>query len=44
MKSNNKKFFDTNGFAIIQGKFINEINEVKKEVLDYLNFHAKKMD
>ena len=42
MKPNSKKFFDTNGFAIIRGEFVKEINEIQKELLEYLNFHAKK--
>ena len=37
-----KDFFLTNGFAVVKNKFKDQILEIKSELIDYLNFFAKK--
>ena len=37
------KDFLTNGFAVVKNKFKDQILEIKSELIDYLNFFAKKI-
>ena len=39
---NSSSFFNENGFAIIKGKFFEEVKDIKLEIIDYLNFFGKK--
>ena len=41
-KEDTKDFFLSNGYAVVRNKFKDQILEIKSELIDYLNFFAKK--
>ncbi len=42
LKKNNKNFFNENGFDIIRGKLTENVAQIKKDVIEYLNYFGKK--